>query len=68
MIATSNHKNLKIVQTLSRYFDRNTIMHISVLEITNLKKETADNLSTYTIDTLKKYILIDNSIAFSGYN
>jgi len=68
MIDTSNHKNLKIVPILIRYFNLKTGVQIKVLEITNLKGETADILTNYIIEILNKYKLSDKIIAFSGDN
>ncbi|XP_026819093.1 uncharacterized protein LOC113557737 [Rhopalosiphum maidis] len=53
MIDTSNHKNLKIVPILIRYFKPNSGIQIKVFEVTNLKGETANILATYIIESLK---------------
>jgi len=42
MIDTSNHKNLRTVPILIRYFDSKTRVQIKVLEFTNLKGKTSD--------------------------
>lgn len=55
MIDTSNHKNLKIVPILIRYFDPKTGVQIKVLEFTNLKGDTSDILSSYIMDILSKH-------------
>ncbi|XP_060835436.1 uncharacterized protein LOC132929545 [Rhopalosiphum padi] len=68
MIDTSNHKNLKIVPILIRYFKPNSGIQIKVFEVTNLKGETANILSTYIIESLKKHKLSDKIVAFSGDN
>ncbi|CAI6349856.1 unnamed protein product [Macrosiphum euphorbiae] len=68
MIDTSNHMNLKIVPILKRYFKINSGIHINIFEVTNLKGETANILSTYIIESLKKHKLTDKIIAFSSDN
>jgi len=68
MIDTSNHKNLKIVPILIRYFKPNSGIQIKVFEVINLKGETANILSTYIIESLKKHKLSDKIVAFSGDN
>jgi len=68
MIDTSNHKNLKIVPTLIRYFDPKTGAQIKVLEFTNLKRESSDILSSYIMEILKKHKLFHKIIAFTGDN
>ncbi|VVC27179.1 Hypothetical protein CINCED_3A013232, partial [Cinara cedri] len=55
MIGTSNHKNLKIVPILIRYFNPKTGVQIKVLEFTNLKGETSDMLSSYIMKILTKH-------------
>lgn len=58
----------KIVPILIRYFKPNSGIQIKVFEVTNLKGETANILSTYIIESLKKHKLSDKIIAFSGDN
>jgi hypothetical protein len=45
MVDTSNHKNLKLVPILIRYFNPQEGVQIKVLEFTNLQGETADILT-----------------------
>jgi len=68
MIDTSNHKNLKIVHILIRYFNPKTGVQIKVLEFTNLKGETSDILSSYIMEILTKHKLAHKIIAFTGDN
>lgn len=68
MIDTSNHKNLKIVPILIRYFNPKTGVQIKVLEFTNLKGETSDILSSYIMEILTKHKLAHKIIAFTGDN
>ncbi|KAL4131790.1 hypothetical protein QTP88_009047 [Uroleucon formosanum] len=68
MIDTSNHKNLKIVPILIRYFDPKTGVQIKVLEFTNLKGETSDILSSYIMEILTRHKLSHKIIAFTGDN
>jgi hypothetical protein len=68
MIDTLNHKNLKVVPILIRYFNPKTGMQIKMLKMTNLKGETVDILTNYTIEILNNYKLSDKIFAFSGDN
>lgn len=68
MVDTSNHKNLKLVPILIRYFNPKEGVQIKILEFTNLQGETADILTKYIMDVLKKYNLSDKIVAFSGDN
>lgn len=40
MINISNHKNMKIIPILIRYFNPNLGVQIKIFEVTNLKAET----------------------------
>jgi len=55
MVDTSNHKNLKLVPILIRYFNPQEGVKIKVLEFMNLKGETSNILSDYILNVLKKY-------------
>lgn len=66
--ATSNHKNLKVVPILIRYFNPKTKVQLYILEITNLKDGTADILTHYIMEIFNKYKLSYKIIAFSGNN
>ncbi|XP_025410915.1 uncharacterized protein LOC112683919 [Sipha flava] len=68
MVDTSNHKNLKLVPILIRYFNPQEGVKIKVLEFMNLKGETSNILSDYILNVLKKYSLLNNVVAFSGDN
>jgi hypothetical protein len=67
MVDTSNHKNLKLVPVLVRYFTPKRIQ-TKVTEFRDLKCETADVLMTYIMNVLHKYKLSDKVIAFCGDN
>jgi hypothetical protein len=58
----------KTESILTRYFNPKTGVQIKILEITNLKGETADILINYIIEILNKYKLSDKIFAFSGDN
>lgn len=68
MIDTSNHKNLKIIPNLIRYFNSNFGTQIKNFEVKNLKGETTNILLNYVIESLKKHKLFHKIIAFSGDN
>lgn len=65
---TSNHKNLKVVPILIRYFNPKTKVQLYILEITNLKDRTADILTHYIMEIFNKYKLSYKIIAFFGNN
>lgn len=50
MVDTSNHKNLKLVPILIRYFNPQEGVQIKVLGFTNLQGKTADILTKYIMD------------------
>jgi hypothetical protein len=68
MVDTSNHKCLKLVSVLVQYFIPRKGVQTKVIEFHNLKGETADMLTTYTMDVLDKYKLSNKIIPFCGDN
>jgi hypothetical protein len=68
MVDTSNHKSLKLVPVLVRYFIPRKGVQTKVIEFNNLKDETADVLTTYIMDVLNKYKLSNKIIPFCGDN
>jgi hypothetical protein len=68
LIDTSNHKNLKLVPVLVQYFTLEERVQTKVIEFHNLKGETADVLTTYIMNVLHKYKLLDKVIVLSGDN
>jgi len=68
IIDTLNHKNLKIVLIIIRYFDLKTRIQIKVLEFINLKGNSLDILSSYIMGILTKHKLSHKIIAFSADN
>jgi hypothetical protein len=68
MVDISDHKNLKLVPVLFRYFTPEKRVQNKVIEFHNLKGKTADLLTTYTTNVLHKYKLLDKIIAFCGDN
>jgi hypothetical protein len=68
MVNTSNHKSLKLVPVLVRYFIPRKCIQTKVIEFNNLKGKTADVLTTYVMDILDKYKLSNKIIAFFGDN
>jgi hypothetical protein len=65
---TSNHKNLKLVPVLARYFTPEKRVQTKVIEFQTLKGEMADVLMTYILNILHKCKLSDKIIAFYGDN
>jgi len=57
-----------LYQFLSNILNPKEGVQIKVLEFTNLQGETADILTKYIMDVLKKYNLYDKIVAFSGDN
>jgi hypothetical protein len=68
MADTSNHNNLKLVPVLLQYFTPEKRVQIKEIEFHNLKDETADVLTTYTLNILYKYKLSHRVISFCGDN
>lgn len=68
MVDTSNHKHLKLVPFLIRYFNPQEGLKIKVFKFTNLPGETADILTSYIMNVLKKYNLSNKIVALSGDN
>jgi len=52
--ATWNHKHLKVLLILIRYFNPKTRIQIHILEITNLKDGTTDILTNYIMEIFNK--------------
>jgi hypothetical protein len=68
MVHTSNHKSLKSVPVLIRYFIPRKGVKTKMIEFHNLKGETADVLTTYIMDVLDKHKLSNEIIAICGDN
>lgn len=68
MVDTSNHKDLKLVPVLVRYFIPDKGIQIKVIEFQNITGETAELLADHILDILKKQQLTEKVIAFSGDN
>jgi hypothetical protein len=68
MVDTSNHKNLKLVPVIVRYFTPEKRVQTKVIEFHNLKGETTHVLMTYIMNVLHKYKLRDKIIVFCGDN
>lgn len=64
----SNHGNQKLFPILVQYFDWKTGIKTKVLELKTTPNETAKTISSYILDTLKKYNLQSKCVAFSGDN
>lgn len=68
MVDTSNHKDLKLVPVLVRYFIPNEGIQVKVLEFQNIVGETAELMGDHILDILRKFQLTDRIIAFSADN
>jgi hypothetical protein len=68
MVDTSNHKSLKLVPVLFRYFISRKGVETKVIEFHNSKGETVDVLTTYIMDVLDKCKLSNKTLAFCEDN
>lgn len=68
MVDTSNHKNLKEMPPLVRYFTPEKRVQTGVIEFYNLEGKMADVLVRCLMNVLHKYKLSDIIIAFCGDN
>jgi hypothetical protein len=66
MVDTSNHKSLKLVPVLVRYFISRKGVQTKVTEFHNLKGETAYVLTMHMMDVPDKYKLSNKIIVFVG--
>jgi hypothetical protein len=64
----SNHGNQKVFPILIQYFDWKSGVKTKVIELKTMPNETAQTISTYILETLKKHGLINKCVAFSGDN
>lgn len=53
---------------IKHYLNPNSGVQIKVSELTNLKRETADILSNYIVESLKEHKLSDKIITYPGDN
>lgn len=67
MVDTSNHKNVKLVPILVRYFIPNKGIQVKVIEFQNISYKTAESLFQFDLECLSKYDLKEK-IAFCGDN
>lgn len=68
MVDTSNHKNVKLVPILVRYFTPNKGIQVKVIEFQNISCESAESLSQFILKVLSKYDLEEKIVAFCGDN
>lgn len=68
MIDASNHKALKIVPVIVRYFDPREDIQTKVIEFTNLSNETTETQVAYIERILNEYGIMDKVIAFAADN
>jgi hypothetical protein len=68
MVDTSNHKSLKLVPVLVRYFVPEKGIQVQIIDFQNLTGETADHLLKCIVDVLEKFHLTDKIVAFCGRN
>ncbi|CAI6370838.1 unnamed protein product [Macrosiphum euphorbiae] len=68
MIDSSNHKDLKIIPVLVRYFLPETGIKTVIIEFTDLPGETAVQLTNYVCELLKTWKIEKKIIALSADN
>ena len=68
MVDASNHKSLKLVPILVRYFIPTKGVQCKVICFQNVGGETAELLANHVLDILKKHHLVDKIIAFCADN
>lgn len=68
LVDGSNHKNIKLIPVMLRYFIPNEGIKTKVIEFSNLPGETSDLISAHILKVLNRYHLTEKIIAFSADN
>jgi len=68
MIDSSNHRDIKIVPLLVRYFSLEKGVQIKLLELKALPGETSDILNEYVFNTLTKLNIVSKCIGLTADN
>jgi len=68
LVDASNHKSVKLVPTIVRYFNPENGIKNDILEFSNLPGETAKLIHNKIVSILKKIELEEKIISFSGDN
>jgi hypothetical protein len=68
LVDASNHKAIKLVPVLVRYFSPTTGVRNKILEFSNLPGETADIIHNQIIKVLNNFNLKEKIISFSADN
>lgn len=68
LIDSSNHKDLKMIPLLVRYFSPDSGLQTIILEFTDLPGETAEELTNYVWTLLKTWKIDKKVIALSADN
>lgn len=64
----SNHKDIKIFPTLVRYFHPKAGINVKILDLVNLRGETAEIIYESLIDVLEKHNLKEKVVGFCADN
>jgi Fe-S cluster assembly scaffold protein SufB len=68
MIDSSNHKHIKLVPILVRYFIPQQGVKMKILEFTNLSGESSTQLTEHIVRVLEEVKLIDKVVSLSADN
>lgn len=68
MIDSSNHKEIKMVPLLVRYFNCEKGIQVKLLQLQDLPGETSEQLNGYVFNTLKTHNLVDKCIGLAADN
>lgn len=64
----SNHKEVKLIPIIKRYFSYQYGIHVKILEVRDLPGETSDIVTDYILEVLKKYRLDTKVLGFCADN
>lgn len=68
MVDSSNHREIKVVPLLVRYFDSEKGIQVKLLELTDLPGESSEILNEYIFNTLLKLDVVSKCIGLSADN
>ncbi|KAE9531248.1 hypothetical protein AGLY_010454 [Aphis glycines] len=68
LVDASNHKSVKLVPVIVRYFNPENGIKNDILDFSNLPRETAELIHNKIVSVLKKFELEEKIISFSGDN
>lgn len=64
----SNHKHIKLMPILVRYFSSKNGIQIKVLELKDLPGESSDIVNMYVVETISKFDLNKKVVGLCAYN